>query len=118
MTLDDNVSKPKGGGQKVTSPSLTEDEFLSVSGKLLSSDIKVDVLKLFHGSPGLIDTLDGIALRIGRKRSEIGEDVTALLELGVLLKKQIGKSEVIYFDTAKDSEIQEKIAERLRRRVE
>lgn len=89
-----------------------------VMGKLLSSEAKLDVLTLFHNSPGLIDTLDGIALRVGRTSAEIGKEVIDLLDFGLLLKKKIGKSEVIYMDTARDFEIQQMIAGRLRRMSE
>ena len=95
-----------------------EDLEVLIMGRLLSSEAKLDLLTLFHDSPGLIDTVDGIALRVGRTASEIGKEVTDLLDFGLLLKKKIGKSEVIYLDTARDFEIQQMIAERLRRKTE
>jgi len=81
---------------------------------LLSSDIKADLLLLYHNSPGIIDTMDSVARRIGRTSSEIEADVKDLVNLGVLLKRSLGKSEVIYYDQKRDNEIQQIILNRLR----
>ena len=86
---------------------------IQVMNKLLSSDVKLSILELFHNNPGLIDRLDGVALRIGRMPSEIERDIGDLLELGILRKKKLGNSEAIHFDLTRDAQIQQMIAERL-----
>ncbi len=83
--------------------------------KLLSSDTKADLLALFHANPGLIDRVDGVARRIGRTAEEIEADVKDLIDLGVLMKKKIGRSEVVYFDGKRDNEIQAIISNQLKR---
>jgi len=83
--------------------------------RLLSSDVKADLLSLFHKNPGLIDRMDGVAKRIGRTASEIEADVKDLIELGILFKKKFSSYEVIYFDRKKDAEIQRAISNRLKR---
>lgn len=75
--------------------------------RLLSSEVRAELLALFHKSPGLIDRIDGVARRIGRTESEIQADVKALTDLGILSRKRFGKSEVIYFNGNKDKEIQQ-----------
>ena len=82
--------------------------------KLLSSDIKGDLLVLFHKNPGLIDTSEGVARRIGRNADAIEPDVKDLLELGVLRRKKIGEREVIMLDKARDNEIQAAIEKHIR----
>ena len=88
---------------------------IEVMDKLLSSDVKLSILELFHDNPGLIDRLEGVALRIGRSASEIEKDAKDLLEIGILQRKKIGNSEVICFDVKRDGEIQELISNRLKR---
>ena len=88
---------------------------IEVMNKLLSSDVKLSILELFHDNPGLIDRLEGVALRIGRSVSEIEKDAKDLLEIGILQRKKIGNSEVICFDVKRDGEIQELISNRLKR---
>jgi predicted transcriptional regulator len=82
--------------------------------KLLSSDTKVDLLMLFHSNPGLVDSIEGVARRIGRTASEIEADVKDLIDLGVLVKERFGKLDAVSFDTNKDKQIQEIISNQLK----
>jgi len=83
--------------------------------RLLSSDVKADLLALFHNSPRLTDTIDGLARRIGRAASEIEADVKELIDIGALSKKRTSRSEVIYFDRKNDMKIQQIVSNRLKR---
>jgi len=82
---------------------------------LLSSEVKGDLLALFHRNPGLIDTLDGVALRIGRKTEAIEVDLKDFVELGILRSRRIGNSNVFSLDRAKDQETQQLLAEHVRK---
>jgi len=64
--------------------------------------------------PGLIDTLDGVARRIGRTGNAIEEDVRGLVNLGILKTRRIGRSEVLLLDRARDREVLDAIAKHLR----
>jgi predicted transcriptional regulator len=83
----------------------------NVLGALLSSSNKADLLVLFHRNPGLIDTIDGIAKRIGKKGNTISSDVSELASASILQKKVVGKSEVYFLNREKDRESQKNIAE-------
>ena len=85
-----------------------------ITGILLSSDVKGDLLSLFHRNPGLIDTLDGVALRVGRRGEAIEDDVLELVELGFLRSRRIGDQKVLTLDRARDRELQEALAEHVR----
>jgi len=85
--------------------------------KLLSSDTKADLLTLFHDNPGIIDAIEGVALRIGRTTGEIEADVKDLIDLGVLVKAKFDKLDMVFFDTTKDKQIQEVISNQIKRRV-
>jgi hypothetical protein len=75
--------------------------------KLLSSEVKVELLVLFHGNPGVIDTVDGIAMRIGRNGRDIEPDLEEFVELGILEKRTLGKKmNVFYLDRSGDNEMQ------------
>ena len=71
-------------------------------------------MSLFHRNPGLIDTIESVARRVGRTREFIEQDVDALVELGVLVRKKIGNSEVIRLDALKDKQILESVANHIR----
>ncbi|HUI01454.1 MAG TPA: hypothetical protein VLX56_07475 [Nitrososphaerales archaeon] len=80
-------------------------------GALLSSSNKADLLVLFHRNPGLIDTVEGIARRLGKKGSVIASDVSELAGASILQRKVVGKSEVYFLNREKDRESQKDIAE-------
>jgi hypothetical protein len=81
----------------------------SILHVMLSSKAKGELLVLFHKNPGLIDDVDGIARRIGRRERAITEDIEDLVRLGILQTKDVGESKVIFLDRAKDSETQDLI---------
>jgi hypothetical protein len=81
---------------------------------LISTEVKGDLLVLFHKNPGLIDTYDGVARRIGRIAKTIEADVRDLVTLGILKVRQIRSREVLLFDRSKDRETQETIVNQLK----
>ena len=81
---------------------------------LLGSEVRGDLLVLFHMNPGLMDTVDGVARRIGRTTVAVTSEVRELLVLGVLRQKRIGTSEVVFLDRAKDRELLETVANHLK----
>ena len=52
--------------------------------ELIGSDVRAALLTLFHNDPGLVDTVEGLAHRIGRERDEVRQAVEALAKLGLL----------------------------------
>jgi hypothetical protein len=76
---------------------------------MLSSEIKGDLLVLFHRNPGLIDSLDGVARRIGRIGPAIQADVRDMVNVHILGTRQIGGREIIFLDRSGDKAAQESI---------
>jgi KaiC/GvpD/RAD55 family RecA-like ATPase len=76
--------------------------------RLLDTDVKADLLTLFHNNAGLSDTPDGLARRIGRSADEVQREVDDLVELGILRKVQ-----VYSFALERDKEIQDAISKQL-----
>ena len=81
--------------------------------RLLSSQVKLDLLTLFHKNPNLGDDIEGLASRIGRTPREIEADLEDLLDLGVLKRMRLDNRDVIVLDSARDEEIQGIIAKHL-----
>jgi hypothetical protein len=76
---------------------------------MLSSEIKGDLLVLFHKNPGLIDSLDGVARRIGRVGAAIQSDVQDMVSAHVLGTRMIGGREIIFLDRSGDKAAQDTI---------
>jgi predicted transcriptional regulator len=82
--------------------------------RLLSSEVKADLLTLFHEDPGLVDSTERLARRTGRMPKAIEEDLEDLLDLGVLKRKRLDGLDMIALDRARDNEIQRIIADELK----
>jgi KaiC/GvpD/RAD55 family RecA-like ATPase len=76
--------------------------------RLLDSDVKADLLTLFHNNANLSDTPDGLAKRINRTPTEVQNELNDLVELGIL-----EKVEVYSFGLDRDKEIQDAISKQL-----
>jgi hypothetical protein len=81
---------------------------------MLSSEIKGDLLVLFHKNPGLMDSIEGVARRIGRGGATIQADVHEMVRAHILGTKQIGGREIIFLDRSGDKAAQETIIEYLK----
>jgi hypothetical protein len=78
--------------------------------RLLGTESKGELLMLFHRNPGIVDTVDGVARRLGKHGSQIEADIDDFLDLGILVKIEAGKLALISFSKEKDSEIQNSIS--------
>jgi KaiC/GvpD/RAD55 family RecA-like ATPase len=76
--------------------------------RLLDTDVKADLLTLFHNNAHLQDTPEALAKRIGRSATEVQHELEDLVELGILKK-----AEVYSFGTDRDREIQDAISKQL-----
>jgi KaiC/GvpD/RAD55 family RecA-like ATPase len=76
--------------------------------RLLDTDVKADLLTLFHNNAHLADTSDGLAKRIGRNAAEVQRELEDLVELGILKKV-----EFFSFGVDRDKEIQDAISKQL-----
>ena len=76
--------------------------------RLLDTDVKADLLTLFHNDSNLSETSDGLARRVGRNPAEVYRELEDLVELGILRKV-----EMYSFGIDRDKEIQDAISKQL-----
>jgi predicted transcriptional regulator len=93
---------------------MVEQTSNNILQRLLSSDVKADLLVLFHKNPGLIDTMEGIARRIGRMTNAIEAEIRDLVAMGLLKVKFIGGVQVYALDKARDRHVLEEAAGHIR----
>lgn len=84
-----------------------EPERLDNWALFLSSEIKLEILQLFHTHPKLTSSSEEIAMQIGRQKDEIQPELTSLLTIGVIKKADNLGS--FCLDEDKDREIQDQI---------
>ncbi len=82
-----------------------------IVARLLATETRGDLLALFHLNPGLIDSVEGVALRIGRRAESIEADVNDFVELGLLKTRNIGNHRVFWLDRERDAETQRIVAD-------
>jgi predicted transcriptional regulator len=90
---------------------MVEPEASNVLARLLSSDIKLELLQLFHSNPKLTYSVEDIAKEIGRTKRELEPELNDLLAVGVI--KKTGNLKSICLDEEKDREIQAQISRHL-----
>jgi hypothetical protein len=99
LVLGSDRQRRKGG----MTPDLGGKDLLEI---LLGSESKGELLMLFHKNPGIVDTVEGVARRIGRGKDEIEGDIKDFTEIGLLRVVNVGKLALLSFDKQKDAEIQ------------
>ena len=82
--------------------------------RLLDSEVKGQLLVLFHKNPGLIDTVEGIARRIGRTAPAIENDIKDLAQFELVRLTKYDDVTAVSFNHEKDREIQDAILEHLK----
>jgi predicted transcriptional regulator len=92
---------------------MVDPETSNVLARLLSSDIKLELLQLFHSNPKLTYSVEDIAKEIGRTKQELEPELNDLLAVGVI--KKTGNLKSICLDEEKDREIQAQISRQLLR---
>lgn len=78
-------------------------------GKLLGSDTRAELLTFFHSNPRTADSLEGLAVRLGRKSNEIENDLAELVEIGLLREQRIYS-----LDPDRDVTLQREISDELK----
>jgi predicted transcriptional regulator len=76
---------------------------------LLASEIRADIVSLFRRNPGIMDTPDGIARRLGLVSEAILFDLEEISKLGIISKKKLGSFEFYFLNRARDGEVQQSI---------
>jgi len=87
---------------------------MEISQKLLGSEVKLEILAMFHRNPELVERIDGVGRRLGRDTGEIEAEVKDLVDIGVLRADVVEHSKVIYYDRKNDAQIQKQISFNLR----
>jgi len=89
-------------------PKMMDQEELNAWSAFLSSDIKLELLRLFRNNPKLTFDSDEIAKQMGRNDIEIQHGLTDLLVIGVI--KKIGSQQLFCLDENKDRNFQAQLS--------
>ncbi|MHB8633458.1 MAG: hypothetical protein ACYDBQ_05740 [Thermoplasmatota archaeon] len=80
----------------------------------MASDLKVQVLVFFHDNPGVIETVEGLARRLGVPLEDLEKEIQGQVALGLLQERQADRMKVLVFDRKREAELQKAIADEVR----
>lgn len=75
----------------------------------INSERKARIVVFFHQNPGLIETLEGLARRLGTTVEALAEDVRDHITLGLLTERVLGEKRVLMYDSSRRGDIEEMI---------
>jgi hypothetical protein len=79
----------------------------------LSSDMKCEVLVFFHNNPGVVETMEGLAKRMGVSVEALEKDIADHVALGLLKEKHVDHKKVLVYNKQKENEIEKFILDAL-----
>ena len=82
----------------------------------MDSPLKVQIVSFYHRNPGIIETVEGLAQRIGSDPEMVRKTVADHLKLGFLRERNLGALKVIVFDPTTEKRLQEYVAKQVKTR--
>ncbi|MEA3189662.1 MAG: hypothetical protein QOD77_244 [Thermoplasmata archaeon] len=76
----------------------------------VDSELKAQIIVFYQNNPGVIDTIEGLASRLGTNVEQLRTNIADHLQLGFLHERKVGSQVVLVYDRKKQQGIQEFIA--------
>ncbi len=96
---------------------LGDDELRALFERWMDSEIKIQLLEFFHNNPGVIETVEGLAVRLGTDADRLADEVEDQIEVGILKKRTVGGRTALVYDKVREGQVQRLVADRLRDRL-
>jgi len=91
-----------------------EPEFSKIMELWVATDLKVQVLVFYHDNPGVLETVQGLATRLGTNEEALRKEIAGHLALGLIKEKKAGKHTILVFDRQREGEVQKAIEQHFR----
>ena len=95
-----------------------KDDLHRLFDSWVASDLKAQILVFFHNNPGVVETVEGLARRMGTSAEAMRTDVADHVSLGVLRSRVVGGKTVLLYNRAREDEIRRFIEEKIRAKHE
>lgn len=82
----------------------------------MDSPLKVQIVSFYHRNPGMIETVEGLAQRIGSDPERVRKTVADHLKLGFLHERNLGSVKVIVYDPSSEKRLQDYVAQQVKSR--
>jgi hypothetical protein len=91
-----------------------EPEFSKIMELWVATDLKVQVLVFYHDNPGVIETMQGLATRLGTNVDALRKEIAGHLSLGLIQERKAGEHTILVFDRKREDEVQKAIEKHFR----
>lgn len=82
----------------------------------MDSPLKVQIVSFYHHNPGMIETVEGLAQRIGSDPEMVRKTVADHVKLGFLRERNLGTLKVIVYDPNTEKRLQDFVAQKVKSR--
>ncbi len=83
----------------------------------VNTDLKAQIIVFFHQNPGVIETWEGLARRLGTDVSALKKQLADHLKLGIFEVRDLGDKTVIVYDAGRRKAVQEEMVSSVERRL-
>jgi hypothetical protein len=91
-----------------------QQEFSKIMELWVATDLKVQVLVFYHDNPGVIETMEGLALRLGTNVEALRREIAGHVALGLIQEKKAGTHTLLIFDRKREDEVRKTIEKHFR----
>lgn len=92
-----------------------EPDLSKIMDLWVASDLKIQSLMFFHENPGVIETLEGLAKRLGTNVDGLRKEIADHIALGIIREQKSGGYTLLVFDRRREGDVQEAITQRIRK---
>jgi len=100
------------------SPPPEVTELHELFGAWVDSELKAQMVSFYNRNPGVIETLEGLAHRLGLRPEGIRQAVADHVRLGVLVERRLGDKPVLMLNRDRRGAIEQIIMRNLKARAE
>jgi hypothetical protein len=75
----------------------------------IDSDLKVQILVFFHQNPGMIETPEGLAKRMGLNLDRLRDEIADHIRLGIITERRVGGRTILVYNPSRDRDISREI---------
>lgn len=83
----------------------------------MDNETKLMITVFYRNNPGVVETLDGLATRLGTTPEHLREAIADHVSIGLLKERQVGDKTVLVYDRAMRTDMERFITEEIERRL-
>lgn len=92
------------------------DELRKLFEVWVDSELKARIILFYNNNPGVVETMEGLAQRLGTTVDALRKDIAAHVELGLLRERTVGGKTILLYDRKRRNDIESFVTKELQRR--